>query len=63
MTSGVQAHLPGPELVASTIADLAVHPQREVVVPRRHYVIAWLEQSLPAMADLAYRSRHWSPVR
>ena len=63
MTSGVQARLPGPELVASTIADLAVHPQREVVVPRRHYAIAWLEQSLPAMADLAYRSRHWSPVR
>ena len=63
MTSSVQAPLPGPELVASTIADLAVHPRREVVVPRRHYAIAWLEQSLPAMADLAYRARHWSPVR
>ena len=24
--------------------------------------IAWLEQALPRMADLAYRWRHWSPV-
>jgi hypothetical protein len=46
--------------VLDTIADLALHPWREMVVPRLHSAIAWLEQSLPAMADLAYRSR---PVR
>jgi NADP-dependent 3-hydroxy acid dehydrogenase YdfG len=63
MTSHVRARLPGPELVATTIADLVLHPRREVVVPRRHYAIAWLEQVLPGMADFAHRRRHWSPVR
>jgi NAD(P)-dependent dehydrogenase (short-subunit alcohol dehydrogenase family) len=51
-----------PDLVARTIAELAVHPRREVVIPRRHYAIAWLEQLLPSGADLAYRWRHWSPI-
>jgi hypothetical protein len=34
-----------------------------VVVPRRHYAIAWLEQLLPSMADRAYRWRNWSPAQ
>ena len=63
MTSHIRARMPGPELVATTIADLVTRPRREVVVPRRHYAIAWLEQLLPSMADRAYRHRHWSPVR
>ena len=63
MTSHVGGRMPKPELVARTIAELAVHPRREVVIPRRHYAIAWLEQLLPAGADLAYRWRHWSPIR
>jgi short-subunit dehydrogenase len=62
MTAHVRAAMPKPELVATTIADLVTHPRREVVVPRRHYAIAWLEQVLPGMADLACRRRHWSPV-
>jgi short-subunit dehydrogenase len=62
MTTHVRAAMPKPELVASTIADLVAHPRREVVIPRRHYAIAWLEQVLPGMADLVYRRRHWSPV-
>jgi len=62
MTSNVQARLPEPDLVATTIADLVIHPRREVVVPRKHYAIAWLEEALPTIADLAYRWRHWSPV-
>jgi short-subunit dehydrogenase len=62
MTSNVRANLPGPELVATAIADLITHPRREIVIPRRHYAIAWLEQAQPALADLAYRWRHWSPV-
>jgi hypothetical protein len=33
-----------------------------VVVPAKHYLIAWLEQAFPALADIAYRQRHWSPV-
>jgi NAD(P)-dependent dehydrogenase (short-subunit alcohol dehydrogenase family) len=62
MTRGESARMPPPELVAGAIAELASHPRREVVVPRRHYAIAWLEQLLPGAADLAYRRRHWSPV-
>jgi NADP-dependent 3-hydroxy acid dehydrogenase YdfG len=63
MTSDVEGRMPGPEVVATTIARLVTRPRREVVLPRRHYAIAWLEQLLPGMADLAYRRRHWSPVR
>jgi NAD(P)-dependent dehydrogenase (short-subunit alcohol dehydrogenase family) len=62
MTEHVRGRLPKPELVAGTIADLVIAPRREVVIPRKHYAIAWLEQLLPPMADLAYRRRHWSPV-
>jgi NADP-dependent 3-hydroxy acid dehydrogenase YdfG len=62
MTSHLGVRMPGPELVATTIADLVTRPRREVVVPRRHYAIAWLEQLLPSMADRAYRWRHWSPA-
>ena len=63
MTSHLPGALPGPELVARTIADLVLHPRREVVIPRMHYTIAWLEQASGGLADLAYRRRHWSPVR
>jgi NADP-dependent 3-hydroxy acid dehydrogenase YdfG len=62
MTSHIEARLPEPDLVATTIADLVRRPRREVVIPGRHYAIAWLEQLLPSMADFAYRRRHWSPV-
>jgi short-subunit dehydrogenase len=62
MTSHVDANLPEPELVAEVVADLVRHPRREVVVPGKHYAIAWLEQALPRLADFAYRRRHWSPV-
>jgi short-subunit dehydrogenase len=62
MTSAVRGRLPEPELVAVAIADLVTHLRREIVIPRRHYAIAWLEQAFPALADVAYRWRHWSPV-
>jgi short-subunit dehydrogenase len=63
MTSDVEGRLPEPELVARTIAGLIERPRREVIVPSRHYLIAWLEQLMPSLADVAYRRRHWSPVR
>jgi NADP-dependent 3-hydroxy acid dehydrogenase YdfG len=63
MTAQVPGRLPGPEVVAVAVADLVTRPRREVVVPRRHYTVAWLEQLAPAMADVAYRWRGWSPVR
>jgi NAD(P)-dependent dehydrogenase (short-subunit alcohol dehydrogenase family) len=62
MTRHVRVRMPKPALVATTIADLVTQPRREVVIPRRHYMIAWLEQVLPAMADVAHRRRRWSPV-
>jgi NAD(P)-dependent dehydrogenase (short-subunit alcohol dehydrogenase family) len=63
MNRHVDARRAKPDIVARTIAELAAHPRREVVIPRRHYAIAWLEQLLPSGADLAYRWRHWSPIR
>jgi NADP-dependent 3-hydroxy acid dehydrogenase YdfG len=63
MTQGATEQLPPPELVARVIADLVARPRRELVIPRRHYAIAWLEQLGPGMADLAYRWRGWSPVK
>jgi NADP-dependent 3-hydroxy acid dehydrogenase YdfG len=62
MTAHVAAQLPEPEVVATVIADLVAQPRREVVVPGRHYAIAWLEQLLPRVADFAFERRHWSPV-
>jgi NAD(P)-dependent dehydrogenase (short-subunit alcohol dehydrogenase family) len=62
MTSHVRARMPQPDLVARTIAKLVVNPRREVVIPRRDHLIAWLEQLLPAAADVTYRWRHWSPI-
>lgn len=62
MTSHITAPLPGPEPVAATIAGLIAKPRREVIVPSRHYAIAWLEGAFPALTDIAYRQRHWSPV-
>jgi NAD(P)-dependent dehydrogenase (short-subunit alcohol dehydrogenase family) len=63
MTRHVAARMPEPSLVATAIADLVRHPRREVIVPGRHYAIAWLEQALPTLADLVHRQRRWSPVR
>jgi short-subunit dehydrogenase len=63
MTGHITARMPEPALVATAVADLVTHPRREVIIPARHYVIAWLEQVLPTLADLMHRQRHWSPVR
>ena len=63
MTDHVRGRLPEPEVVAVTIAGLVERPQREVVIPRKHNAIAWLDQLSPAVADAAYRWRRWSPVR
>jgi hypothetical protein len=58
----VDGQLPDPGVVASVICALVERPRREVVVPRQHYAIAWLEELAPGFADLAYRWRRWSPV-
>ena len=53
---------PEPRVVAAEICELVRRPRREVVIPRQHYAIAWLEQMLPSLADRAHSWRHWSPV-
>ena len=63
MTMDVDGPMPGPELVAGKIAELIGRPRREVVVPRRHYAIAWLDQTLPGLTDVIHRRRNWSRVR
>jgi NAD(P)-dependent dehydrogenase (short-subunit alcohol dehydrogenase family) len=62
MTRHVDGDLPGPDVVADAICELVRHPRREIVVPPKHQLIAWLEQTAPGLADLAHRHRHWSPV-
>jgi short-subunit dehydrogenase len=63
MTMDANGPMPGPELVARKIAGLIVRPRREVVVPRRHYAIAWLDQTLPGLTDVIHRRRNWSRLR
>jgi short-subunit dehydrogenase len=63
MTRHVTARMPEPDIVAKQIARLVTHPRREVVIPRKHYAIAWLEQALPRVADFAHHRRRWSPVQ
>jgi NADP-dependent 3-hydroxy acid dehydrogenase YdfG len=58
MTSGLQERMPEPELVARTIADLAIHPRREVVVPLKYQVIILLDQLFPEVADFLFSWRH-----
>jgi short-subunit dehydrogenase len=63
MTRRMGGRMPKPDMVAVTIADLVTQPRREVVIPRRHYAIAWLEELLPGMADVAHRRRNWAPLQ
>jgi hypothetical protein len=62
MTKHVSGRLPGPETVATQVAELIIRPRREVVFPRRHYIIVWLEQLAPALTDFLHRWRHWGGV-
>jgi NADP-dependent 3-hydroxy acid dehydrogenase YdfG len=63
MTRDVDGRLPEPSVVAEQICALVARPKRELVLPRRHYAIAWLEQLAPSLADRTYRWRRWSPVK
>ena len=63
MTRHVRARMPEPEAVSLKIAALVTTPRREVVVPPKHYAIAFMEQFAPGVTDHVYRWRGWSPVR
>jgi short-subunit dehydrogenase len=60
MTSGLDERMPGPEVVARTIAGLAVKPSREVIVPFKYHAVVWLDRLLPGIADLAFSVRNRS---
>ncbi len=51
MTANRSGNLPGPEIVARAIAQLAIHPRREVVIPRYYQAFIWVEQWLPGLVD------------
>ncbi len=58
MTSALQERMPEPELVASTIVNLAVSRRREVIVPFKYQGIVWLDKLFPGVADIAFHWRH-----
>jgi NAD(P)-dependent dehydrogenase (short-subunit alcohol dehydrogenase family) len=47
--------MPGPRIVATAIADLAVRPRREVVVPRYYSAFIFAEHLFPWAADFFIR--------
>lgn len=59
MNAHMPLRMPGPEIVAKTIADLVIHPQREVVVPWFYNTIIAGENAFPSLADRIIRlTRH-----
>ena len=55
LSEDIQRRLPGPELVAKTIADLVVKPRREVVVPGFYSTLVGIERVFPSIVDLVIR--------
>lgn len=58
MTSGLQERMPEPEVIASAIANLAIHPRRELIIPFKYHGIVWLDEFLPEIADFLFHWRH-----
>jgi NAD(P)-dependent dehydrogenase (short-subunit alcohol dehydrogenase family) len=55
MTRGLHLPMPGPQLIARTVARLVRHPRREVVVPRYYRVPIWIDRHAPWLVDLFIR--------
>jgi short-subunit dehydrogenase len=55
MNRHMRMPMPGPELVAGAIADLAVHPRREVIVPGFYRPAITFDRLFPWVADLIIR--------
>ncbi|HEV2460615.1 MAG TPA: SDR family oxidoreductase [Ktedonobacterales bacterium] len=53
MTAYQRGPLPGPEIIARTIARLIVHPRRELIVPRYYHGAVWVERLFPWLVDRA----------
>lgn len=52
LSSGSRLPMPGPDVVARTIADLVVKPRREVIVPGYYVPLVALSNSLPGLVDV-----------
>jgi NAD(P)-dependent dehydrogenase (short-subunit alcohol dehydrogenase family) len=63
MTDGTRLWMPGPEVVASAIANLAARPYREVVTPRFYRPLIWVEHALPWLGDRLLRPRQTQRAR
>jgi NAD(P)-dependent dehydrogenase (short-subunit alcohol dehydrogenase family) len=57
MNKGSRLPLPGPELVARTIANLVVKPRREVIVPGYYRPLVAIANTFPWLVDLAMSRR------
>ncbi len=57
LTAGRRGQMPGPEIVARAIAQLALRPRREVVIPLRYRLAIWAEHALPWLSDRALAPR------
>ncbi len=53
LTARRRAPMPGPEIVATAIADLLIRPRREVVVPAMYHGAIAVERIAPWMVDRA----------
>jgi NAD(P)-dependent dehydrogenase (short-subunit alcohol dehydrogenase family) len=57
MDKGSRLPLPGPELVARTIANLVVKPRREVIVPGYYSPLVAIANTFPWLVDLVMSRR------
>jgi short-subunit dehydrogenase len=55
MSRNFRIPMPGPEIVAQTIADLVLKPRREVIIPGYYHAIIGIEHLFPWLGDLAVR--------
>jgi len=56
MNRHMRLPMPGPEIVAKAIADLAVRPRREVVVPAYYSPVIAFDRLFPGLADFFIRT-------
>lgn len=57
MNKGSRLPMPGPDLVARTIVNLAVKPRREVIVPAYYRPLITIANTFPWLVDLAMSRR------
>ena len=57
MNKGSHLPMPGPDLIARTIVNLAVKPRREVIVPGYYSPLVGIANTFPWLVDLAMSRR------